>query len=82
MTTPTSSSSVYQMDVRAIDRRFRHPAVAGALDTLQHGEVMRFVNDHDPVPLLQQLAIRYGDALSAEYVSREPDRVVVDFRRV
>ncbi len=69
--------------MRAIDRRFRHPAVAGALDTLQqHGEVMRFVNDHDPVPLLRQLAMHYGDALSAEYVSCEADCVVVDFLRV
>ena len=37
-------------------RRFRHSAIFGALGALQPGESMRFVNDHDPLPLLDQLA--------------------------
>jgi uncharacterized protein (DUF2249 family) len=40
---------------------------------------MRFVNDHDPLPLLNQLAARYGEAVSIEYRQREPGAIVIDF---
>ena len=40
---------------------------------------MRFVNDHDPLPLLAQLQQRYGDALAIAYRQREPGAVVIDF---
>ncbi|MGK2951415.1 MAG: DUF2249 domain-containing protein, partial [Thiobacillus sp.] len=41
----------------------------GALDALNSGERMRFVNDHDPLPLLDQLrarAARAADSYSAK----------------
>lgn len=66
-------------DARGIARRFRHPAIFGALNTLQPGEVMRFVNDHDPLPLLAQLQQHFGDNLKAEYLQRDPEMVVIDF---
>ena len=44
------------IDARGVAKRFRHAAIFGALDSLHPGETMRFVNDHDPLPLLQQLA--------------------------
>ena len=40
---------------------------------------MRFVNDHEPLPLLNQLAQRYGDGLSITYRQREPGAIVIDF---
>jgi uncharacterized protein (DUF2249 family) len=40
---------------------------------------MRFVNDHDPIPLLGQLQQAFGDTLGIEYVRREPDEIVIDF---
>ena len=46
-------------DARGIARRFRHSAIFGALGALQPGEAMRFVNDHDPLPLLDQLRERW-----------------------
>ena len=42
---------------------------------------MRFVNDHDPLPLLNQLEQRYGAAVSIQYVQREPGQIVIDFVR-
>lgn len=66
-------------DARGVARRFRHPAIFGALDTLQSGEVMRFVNDHDPLPLLAQLNQHFGPDLNAEYLQRDPDMVIIDF---
>ena len=42
---------------------------------------MRFSNDHDPLPLLLQIAQRYGDSVHAEHRQREPGMVVDRLRR-
>lgn len=69
----------YPFDARGIGKRFRHAAIFGALDALNPGETMRFINDHDPLPLLAQLRERYGDALLIEYRAREAGGVVIYF---
>lgn len=74
-----SSFQFHPFDARGIGKRFRHAAIFGALDALRPGEAMRFVNDHDPLPLLAQLRERYGDMLSIEYRQREPGAIVIDF---
>ena len=76
------ADQLYPFDARGIAKRFRHAAIFGALDALQAGETMRFVNDHDPLPLLQQLQQRYGEALTVEYRQRDPGAIVIDFVRV
>jgi uncharacterized protein (DUF2249 family) len=40
---------------------------------------MRFVNDHDPLPLLDQLVQRYGPAVEITYKQREPGNIMIDF---
>jgi uncharacterized protein (DUF2249 family) len=77
-----SPDALYPFDARAIAKRFRHAAIFGALDALNAGETMRFVNDHDPLPLLQQLQARYGAAVGIEYRQREPGNIVIDFRKL
>ena len=72
---------VYPFDARGIAKRFRHAAIFGALDALNSGERMRFVNDHDPLPLLDQLRARYGDAVEIQYLKREAGEIVIDFVR-
>lgn len=74
-----SPSAVYPFDARSVAKRFRHAAIFGALDALQPGETMRFVNDHDPLPLLEQLGARYGERLVIEYRQREPGAIAIDF---
>ena len=71
--------AIYPFDARGVAKRFRHAAIFGALDRLQPGETMRFANDHDPLPLLMQIAQRYGDSVHAEYRQREPGMIVIDF---
>ncbi|MBA3059825.1 MAG: DUF2249 domain-containing protein [Gammaproteobacteria bacterium] len=77
----TTPEAIYPFDARGVAKRFRHAAIFGALDSLQAGETMRFCNDHDPLPLLNQLSARYGDAVSIAYVQREPGAIVIDFAR-
>lgn len=76
-----SPDAIYPFDARGVAKRFRHAAIFGALDALRPGETMRFVNDHDPLPLLDQLAARYGDAVAITYRQREPGAIVIDFAR-
>lgn len=79
--THLSADSVYPFDARGVATRFRHVAMVGALDSLTPGETMRFVNDHDPLPLLDQLEARYGDTVTIEYRQREPGAIAIDFIR-
>ena len=74
-----SPDQIYPFDARGIAKRFRHAAIFGALDSLRPGETMRFVNDHDPLPLLYQLRARYGAMVSVEYRQRDPGAIVIDF---
>jgi uncharacterized protein (DUF2249 family) len=76
---PLAGNPPYAFDATGIAKRFRHAAIFGALEALGPGETMRFHNDHDPLPLLQQIGARYGDAVRFEYISRGPDGVVIDF---
>ena len=74
-----SPDAIYPFDARGVAKRFRHAAIFGALDSLNHGETMRFVNDHDPLPLLDQLVTRYGEAVTIRYVQRDAGAIVIDF---
>ena len=56
MISSLNTQQVYPFDARGIGKRFRHAAILGALDALNPGETMRFVNDHDPLPLLHAVA--------------------------
>lgn len=73
--------ALYLFDARGVAKRFRHAAIFGALDALSPGETMRFCNDHDPLPLLEQLHERYGDSVRIEYRQRDLGAIVIDFIR-
>ena len=62
--------ALYPFDARGVAKRFRHAAIFGALDSLMPGETMRFCNDHDPLPLLGQLAERAP--IDIQYLVEEP----------
>lgn len=76
---PLFDESVHIFDARGVAKRFRHAAIFGALESLGDGETMRFVNDHDPLPLLHQIGQRYGDQIAVEYRVRGPEEIVIDF---
>lgn len=73
------NDTTYPFDARGVARRFRHSAIFGALGALQPGETMRFMNDHDPLPLLDQILDRYGEHIEIKYISRNPGEIVIDF---
>ncbi len=77
----TTPQTVHLFDARGVAKRFRHAAIFGAMDALRDGESMHFINDHDPIPLLNQLQQRYGDGIVINYVSREPAQIAIQFTR-
>lgn len=77
---PILAEGVYAFDARGVAKRFRHAAIFGALSALHPGETMRFCNDHDPLPLLQQLQGHFGDDIQIEYQSRQPGEIIIDFK--
>jgi uncharacterized protein (DUF2249 family) len=78
----STPEALYPVDARGIAKRFRHAAIFGAFDALLPGETMRFCNDHDPLPLLGQLQAHYAQAISINYVQREPGAIVIDFAKL
>lgn len=76
------TDQLYPFDARGIAKRFRHAAIFGALDALHPGETMRFCNDHDPLPLLDQLRARYGASVTISYVTRVSGEIVIDFAKL
>ena len=79
---PVVSEGTYIFDARGIAKRFRHAAIFGALEALRPGETMRFLNDHDPLPLLAQIQQRFATSVEIAYVSRQPDAITIDFKVV
>ena len=79
MLTHSPPQTFHLFDARGVAHRFRHSAIFGALDALRPGECMRFINDHDPLPLLEQLRQRFGGKLSVEYRQGEPGSITIDF---
>lgn len=78
---PLQTAQLHPFDARGIAKRFRHAAIFGALDALRAGETMRFVNDHDPIPLLNQLRERYGESVEIAYVEKSAEKTVIDFAK-
>ncbi len=81
-TIPLFAENTYPFDARGVAKRFRHAAIFGAVAALQPGESMRFCNDHDPLPLLQQLKHHFGEHIEFEYLARNPGEIVIDFHIV
>ncbi|MHB8415468.1 MAG: DUF2249 domain-containing protein [Acidiferrobacteraceae bacterium] len=72
---------IYPFDARGVAKRFRHAAIFGALDALVPGETMDFMNDHDPLPLLDELRRRYGADVDVHYEERAPGLVRIRFNK-
>ena len=70
-----------ELDVQTIPHAVRHAAIFGAIESLTVGGGLIISATHDPVPLLMQLQQRHGDAYSAEYRDRGPERWRILVRR-
>ncbi len=77
-----SHDELPELDARTLPPAIRHGSILGALESLQPGASMVLIAPHDPLPLLAQVAERFGDAIEYGYGDRQPDAVRVRFTRV
>lgn len=65
-------SEAQLIDVRGMAPDQRHPLIFGALFTLQPGESVEIMNDHDPKPLSYMLAAEHPGQYTFEYIANGP----------
>ncbi len=66
------TSQPFELDVRVIPPREKHPTIFKTFDALQSGESFILVNDHDPRPLRYQLAAERPNAFEWTYLAQGP----------
>ena len=71
-----------ELDARAIPHAIRHAAVLGTLGELSAGRAFVLVAPHDPLPLLRQLAAKFGDSVEVSYLQRGPEAWKLRLHRV
>lgn len=53
--------------------REKHPTIFKTFDSLQPGEYMLLINDHDPKPLQYQFMMERAEQFSWEYLEEGPE---------
>jgi uncharacterized protein (DUF2249 family) len=67
-----------ELDVRDLPPKERHPKIMDAFESLDSGESLTLINDHDPKPLYYEMQAE-RDAFDADNYEMEkegPERVV------
>ncbi|GGF43725.1 hypothetical protein GCM10010922_19070 [Microbacterium sorbitolivorans] len=63
-----------ELDVQTIPHAVRHAAIFGAIESLRPGAGIVLSATHNPVPLIDQLRDRHGDAYAVRYLDEGPER--------
>ncbi|HWB53701.1 MAG TPA: DUF2249 domain-containing protein [Tepidisphaeraceae bacterium] len=61
------------IDVRMVPGPQRHPLIFNTFESLQPGDALELVNDHDPFPLHNQFEFTRPGQFSWDYVQKGPD---------
>ena len=77
-----TNALVVTLDVRDMIPRDRHPMVFARFDALGAGDILRLVNDHDPVPLHNQLQARRAGQLNWQYEEQGPEEWIVRIQKL
>ncbi|HEX6546022.1 MAG TPA: DUF2249 domain-containing protein [Bryobacteraceae bacterium] len=70
------------LDLREIPRPQRHALVFDCLTRLPVGETFTLVNDHDPLPLRNQMEMRFPGESAWEYEERGPETFRIRITRI
>lgn len=61
-----------ELDARSIPHAIRHATIFGALETVEPGGGLVLVAPHDPLPLLDQISVRWPRRFKVDYLERGP----------
>jgi uncharacterized protein (DUF2249 family) len=70
------------LDVRSIIPRDKHPAIFSMFDSLQIGETMQLINDHDPKPLYYQMRAENSGQFEWQYIELGPEVWKVNIKKI
>lgn len=68
-----TQAATTSIDVREIPRIERHALIFSAFDSLNPGQAIELVNDHDPVGLRYQFEDRHAGKFDWTYIDEGPD---------
>ena len=71
-----------RLDARPFPPRLRHPAILGAVSSLNVGEAMELVAPHVPTPLLNQIDMMLEGEFAYELVAVSDEGAIVKISRV
>ncbi len=77
-----SDTNMNTIDVRPIIPREKHPAIFSMFNSLQPGEAMLLINDHDPKPLYYQMEAENQGQFKWKYVEQGPEVWKVNIKKV
>lgn len=77
-----TNALVVTLDVRNLIPRERHTTIFARFDSLQPGDTLRLVNDHDPAPLRYQLLAERAGQAEFEYEQQGPDEWIVRIHKL
>ncbi len=60
----------------------KHMVIFETFDSLELGQAMLLINDHDPVPLHYQFRLEREDKFSWEYIEQGPETFRIKITRV
>lgn len=61
------------VDARQYPPRDKHRVILSTYESLETGEAMELINDHEPRPLFYQFQAEYTDQFDWEYLEQGPD---------
>ncbi|MDF2699796.1 MAG: hemerythrin [Haloplasmataceae bacterium] len=67
------SQFVQQVDARTYQPRDKHNVIFSTFKSLNIGEKMELINDHDPKPLQYQFIAEYANHFEWEYLEQGPE---------
>ncbi|HEX7063458.1 MAG TPA: DUF2249 domain-containing protein [Bacillales bacterium] len=71
-----------RIDVREYSSREKHPAIFRTFDSLNPGETMELINDHNPKPLLYEFKIEREGIFTWDYLEEGPEVWRISIGRV
>ena len=75
------NEQIKTVDLRSLPPFERHGKIFQTWDTLNSGEIMKIINDHDPKPLRYQFEAEYTDKFEWVYEQQGPTDWIVNIKR-
>lgn len=63
----------YRIDAREYPSKEKHPAIFNTFESLNIGDTMELINDHNPKPLMYEFKIERAGTFTWEYLEEGPE---------